>query len=115
MALQVEKLKSIDRALGQNVAYAVSGSQLSVPIMVERNIDNLYLLGEPAGPALLQLVNLIWQYNSLAVDISQRIVLLDANQWKLAVDQLLPRLALLTQVTKKVAEEVQPLHDSVRG
>ncbi|MDR3528102.1 MAG: hypothetical protein P4L57_12570 [Rhizomicrobium sp.] len=115
MTRHVERLKTMDRVVGQNVASAVYGAQLTIPTMIERNIDNVYLLGEPAGPAILQLVNMISQYNDIVVAISQRMVALDANQWRDAVDEVLPHLAFLSRVTKKATEDVQPLHDSVKG
>src|SRR5258708_3422376 len=56
--------------VGQAIGATVQTGVIAVPYMLERNVDNLYLLGEPAGPACLQLVNVLNQYNALVMDVA---------------------------------------------
>lgn len=111
----LDSLKTMERVVGQNVAYRISEAQLTIPAMIERNIDNFYLLGEPAGPAALQFVNMVSQYNGFVQDIAGRVVMMNAEQWPVAVDQLKPHLRFLSQIAEKVATEVKPLHDAVKS
>jgi hypothetical protein len=40
--------------VGQSIAVNFQMAQITLPSMLERNVDNLYYLGEPAGPACLK-------------------------------------------------------------
>jgi hypothetical protein len=47
--------------------------KIGVPPMSDRLINQLHMLGEPAGPTLLQLISIICQYNYLIDRISDQI------------------------------------------
>ena len=107
--------KTPPEIVGQSVAYRVQMLTVPVPPMLERNVDNFYLLDEPAGPACLQLVNILLQYNSLVERNSNRVVSMNAQQWPEALKQLENRLDLISEVVSKCKAEVQPLHDAIKG
>jgi hypothetical protein len=111
-----QQLKLRNSALvGQSIAAMVHTGTISIPFMFDRNVDNLYLLGEPAGPACLQLINVLLQYNDLVQDIASRVVMMNAQQWPEAVDHLDSHLDLISAVVDKCVAEVRPIHDSVKG
>ena len=70
----IDKLKANpNRLVGQSIAAELlNSSMLTLPPMMERNIDHLFMLGVP-GVACLQLVSVIWQHNALANDIAARV------------------------------------------
>jgi hypothetical protein len=104
------------KLVGQSVAASVQvGGYIETPPMLDRNVDKLFLLGERAGPACLQLVGMLQQYNALVEAIAVRIVVMNATQWAEAVQHLEEHLTLLTGVVAKCAAKVQPIHDAVRG
>ncbi len=115
MQSYLNDLRKIDSAVGQSVAANVSNAHITMPAMIERNIDNLYLLGEPAGPTALQLVNLLGQYNSLVVDVSQRMMAMNAEQWKPSIGRLDAALDALAGTLRKAADDIRPIHDAVKG
>ena len=83
--------------------------------MLDRNVDRLFMLGDIAGPACLQLVNMILQYNTLADAIASRMMIMNAAQWPEAVSHLEEHLTLLDGVVAKCIHEVQPIHDAIKG
>jgi hypothetical protein len=102
--------------VGQNVAFDVQRmGRIEIPPMLDRNIDRLFMLGDIAGPACLQLVNVLLQYNTLVDEIAARIVSMNAGQWMEAIGHLEHHLTLLDGVVTKCKHEVAPLHDAVRG
>ncbi len=110
------RLKTNSRVLvGQTIAATVQTGKVPIPPMLERNVDNFYLLGEPAGPTCLQLVSILLQYNSLVEDVAARIVIMNAQQWPEAIEHLESHLDLIFQVVSKCAEDVRPIHDAVKG
>jgi hypothetical protein len=110
----LEYLKSNDRVLINSVTNNLLSAQIQVPPMLERNIDNFYLLGEPAGAACIQLVSLVDQFDSLVEAIAARIMVMTVEQWHEAMDHLQAYLTLLRSVIEKAKEEVQPLHDQIK-
>jgi hypothetical protein len=104
-----------DHLVGQSIAAdLLNSSTLTLPSMLERNIDKLFMLGVP-GVVCLQLVNIIWQHNVLANDIAARVAIMNAQQWPEAIAHLEQHLHLLDTIVGKCAHEVKPLHDSVKG
>lgn len=110
-------LKARDKNLvGQSVAASVQlTAQIQIPPMLDRNIDKLFILGELAGPSCLHLVRLLIQHNVAVDAIASRMMMLNAEQWIEAVDQLEDHLTLLDNVIAKCEHEVQPIHDSIKG
>lgn len=96
---------------GQAVAASIAETQLTIPPMVDRYTDKLYLLGPAAGPKCLQLVSLIRQYNAMAASISQKTATLNAQQWPPGIDVLLQTLDLLNQTAQTCEAEVRPLYE----
>jgi hypothetical protein len=43
---------------------AFHAARVEIPPLLMRNVDNLYLLGEPAGPTCLRLVSTMQKYNN---------------------------------------------------
>ena len=101
---------------GQFVAgnLQISGS-IPMPPMLGRNIDLLFILGEIAGPACLQLVGLMLQYEALLQDITTRMLILNADQWAESIRHLQVHLTSLATVVVKCEHEVKPLHDAIGG
>ena len=111
-----QQLKLRNSALvGQSIASMVHTGTVSIPFMLDRNVDNLYLLGDPACPACLQLVHVLLQYNDLVQDIAARVVMMNAQQWPEAVDHLDSHLHLISAVVDKSVSGVRPIHDSVKA
>jgi hypothetical protein len=50
--------------LNTNVAYVINTAAIEIPPMLNRSVDQLYLLGE-AGKSIMQLYSVMMQYNSL--------------------------------------------------
>jgi hypothetical protein len=111
------RLKERDCYLaGQSIsAHLQFASRIEIPPMLDRNIDRLFMLGDVAGPACLQLVNILLQHNTLVDDIAARIAVLNAGQWTEGIGHLERHLTLLDGVVAKCKHEVQPLHDAVEG
>jgi hypothetical protein len=67
-------LKARDSNLvGQSVAWSVQQTgHVQIPPMLDRNVDRLFMLGDAAGPACLQLVNVLLQHNALVEEIAAR-------------------------------------------
>ena len=101
---------------GQMIAASLqAASTIALPSMLERNIDRLFLLGDTAGPACLQLVAIIEQHNDLAADIASRAVMMRPEQWPEAYGHLRDSLDLLAAVIAKCEHELAPIHDSIKG
>jgi hypothetical protein len=111
-------LKRLKARYGSLVGQSVAASfeltaQISIPPMLERNVDKLFLLGPLGGPTCLQLYRLLLQYNSTVSAVAQHLVLLNSDQWKDAVDQLEQHLTLLENVVATCAHHVAPIHDTI--
>jgi hypothetical protein len=114
-ALNTLKLRDRDLA-GQSVSASVQlSARIEVPPMLDRNIDRLFMLGDVAGPACLQLVNVLNQYNALVDEIVARIAVMNVRVWTEAIDHLEQHIALLNSVVAKCKHEVASLHDTIKG
>jgi hypothetical protein len=51
----------------------LSDACIEIPPILARNVDHFYLLGEPAGPTILQLVSVTLQYNHMLGTLAQRL------------------------------------------
>lgn len=102
---------SSGRLPGQSVAAFVEQQVISiaVPPMLERFIDQLFILGDSAGPVCLQLVASLLKYRALAGSISSSMMVLNADSW---AEEIIEKLdANLTTLGVRVAEcknELQP-------
>jgi hypothetical protein len=50
----------------------IRAAQIEIPPLLDRTLDQLYLVGE-AGPELLQLISVLLQYNTLVEKLAQQI------------------------------------------
>lgn len=81
-----------------------------MPRMLNSNIDLLFMLSEPAGPACLQLVSLLFQYDALVRDITSRMVNWHADEWAAKdIQRLEEHLTSLEEVVTKCKNAVQPI------
>src|SRR5271165_392696 len=104
------------RQPGQTVAAHVAQVvTIHIPPMLDRNIDRLFMLGDLAGPACLQLVNLLFQYDTLVQNVTSRMMMLNADQWPEDIKHLQEHLTLLEGVIAKCKHEVRPIHDAIKG
>ncbi len=90
-------------------------TRIGLPAMIERNMDQLFMLGPVAGPTVLQLVTVIEQHNEVVDRIASHIVMAGPGQWAGALDQVEESLNLIGAVVAKSAHEIGPIHDKVRG
>jgi hypothetical protein len=103
-------------ALGPSVALDVQNlASITLPMMLERNIDRLFLLGEPAGQVCLQLVGVLAQHNDLVQSIATRVFMMTPVQWDEAIQHLDDHLKLVGDVVERSSQCVQPLHDAAKG
>jgi hypothetical protein len=102
--------------VGQSVAATIQGlAHIDVPPMIDRNIDRLFMLGGTAGPTCLQLVGILYQYNTFVDQLVARMMMMNSEQWNAAVPRLRDHLTLLDQVIEKCEHEVGPLHAAIKG
>lgn len=101
---------------GQTIAANIQrAGTIPMPTMLGRNIDLLFMLSEVAGPACLQLVNSLLQYDTLIHDIMSRMTTLNANEWADSIQRLQEHLTLLEGVIAKCERDVRPIHDAISG
>jgi hypothetical protein len=102
--------------VGQSVAANIQGlAQISMPPMIDRNIDKLFMLGKVAGPSCLQLVGMLFQYNTFVDQLTGGMMSMNAQQWTDAVPHLEDHLALIDRIIEKCEHEVRPIHDAIKG
>ncbi|GLH77041.1 hypothetical protein SSBR45G_19490 [Bradyrhizobium sp. SSBR45G] len=102
--------------VGQSIAAELQNrTAISIPPMLERNIDKLFLLGDLAGPSCLHLVRLIMQYNDIVARMAVLVATMNAEQWGGALVQLQAHLQLLDQIIANCEHEVQKIHDAIKG
>jgi hypothetical protein len=96
---------------GQNIAALVQEvGSIEMPRMLNSNIDLLFMLSEPAGPACLQLVSLLFQYDALVRDITSRIVTRNADEWaEKDIRHLEEHLTSLEEAVTKCKNEVHEI------
>ena len=82
-------------------------TQIGLPDVLLRNQDNLYLLGERAGPTCLRLVTAVTQFNALAFTTSGQLATKAKGEWADIVQSLAHPLteieALIAQAQREVA------------
>jgi len=107
-----EITRSFSRRLpGQNIAALLQEvGPIDMPQMLNNNIGLLFMLGEPAGPACLQLVSLVFQYDALVRDITSRIVTRHKDEWAATdIQHLEEHVTSLEEVVTKCKNAVQPI------
>jgi hypothetical protein len=102
-------------ALAQGMAANVDGNlKIEIPSMLDRNLDRLFLLGDAAGPACLQLVTVILQHNKLVDTVTARILSMEKAQTDEALGYVEQHLILLEKVVVKCCDSVRPIHDTIK-
>ena len=100
--------------VGQAVAATVQMSTIiSVPPMLDRYTEKLFLLGDVAGPSCVHLVRMVLQYNAVADAMASRIVAMNADEWPEAIGHIEKHLDLLDKIVAKCQQELRPLHDAI--
>jgi hypothetical protein len=69
----IDTVADLDQSTSMKAHKFVSDACIEIPPILARNIDHLYLLGEPAGPTILQLVSVSLQYNHMLQTLAQRL------------------------------------------
>jgi hypothetical protein len=100
---------------GQAVGASIQlTAQIKIPPLLDRNVERLFLLGEPAGPACLQLVSMMLQYNARVEAVVARTLHFGPGHWADGISQLEEHLTQLDEIVTKCTHEVEPMHNSVR-
>jgi len=86
--------------------------QLEIPPMLDRNVDQLYLLGESAGPTVLQLVTVALQYNAMIEVASSRCLNEAHVSPRVHANHLLGHITLMDKLIGEAGKEIKPIHDS---
>ena len=97
--------------VGQSVSASVQGVQIELPAMLMRNVDSLYMLGEPAGPTCLQLVSVVLQYNDLVQTAAAQIATMNKGEWADHLGALGGHLKAIQILITQAQAEVAPAHD----
>jgi hypothetical protein len=69
----IDAVADLDQSTSMMAHKFLSDGCIEIPPILARNIDHLYLLGEPAGPTILQLVSVTLQYNHMLETLAQRL------------------------------------------
>jgi hypothetical protein len=112
----LQRIRSFSgQQMGQAMGAQISQAHIDLPPMLDRNIDRLFLLGKPAAPTCLQLVSIIGQFNSTAVEFAGAAMMADKDGWAESVDQLGQHLHFIDQLAQECADEVKPIDETVAG
>lgn len=75
--------------------------------MISRYIDQLFMLGELAGPSCLELVSLLFQYNTILDEATSLMMSMNATEWAAqGMSRLETHLASLERVASKCETEL---------
>jgi hypothetical protein len=69
----IDAVSELDQSTSMVAHKFLSDACIEIPPILARNIDHFYLLGEPAGPTILQLVSVTLQYNHMIETLAQRL------------------------------------------
>lgn len=87
------------------------GVQIEIPVFLDRNVDQLYILGEPIGPTLLQLISASIQYNKLVNSIANQSAQL-GNSWPNdQTENLRNHLKVIGILIDLAFHEINQIHD----
>jgi hypothetical protein len=102
--------------VGQTIAADLQqATMILLPPMLERNIDELFMLGQMAGASCIKLVSVIWQHNALAERLASRVATMNAKQWPEALRHLEQHLNLLQRVAARCRHGVEEIHHKIGG
>jgi hypothetical protein len=69
----IDAVSELDESTSMMAHKFLSDACIEIPPILARNVDHFYLLGEPAGPTILQLVSATLQYNHMLGTLAQRL------------------------------------------
>jgi hypothetical protein len=100
---------------GRNTAQIIAEIQdakIQMPPVLSRVIDQVYILGEPTGSTVLQMISVIHQFNYM-IDRIRYQILQNPNYFNPAAHQqhLSGQLTLIGQLIPMAQNETAPLHD----
>jgi hypothetical protein len=103
-----------DFAIGRKIAESIREARIEIPPILSRIVDQLYILGEPAGPTVLQLVSGTLQFNHLIEKLMQQ-VSENPNSFGPPKHQkdLSAQLRLIGHLIAEAQQEIEPLHDEI--
>jgi hypothetical protein len=78
--------------------------------MLERYVEQLFVLGEPAGPLCVSLFRLSIYYRSAASNVSASIASRDAGEWRKALDEICVHLDRLEMEAKRCETHLRRAH-----
>jgi hypothetical protein len=99
---------------GRNTAEIITGlrnTKIGMPPILEKITDQVYMLGEPAGPTVLQLIAVIYQFDHLIDTVCDRVRenpdYFNAAQLQ---HQLTGQLTMIDQLIPMAQGELEQLH-----
>jgi hypothetical protein len=108
----LKQLVSISATMvGQHYMADLNVAQIEIPPLLTRNVDNLYLLGEQAGPTCLQLVSVILQYNDLVQSAAAQLADKAKGEWTDLLHALEGHLTAIETLLGQAQKEIGPVHD----
>ncbi len=86
-------------------------AEVEIPPMLDRNVDRLYLLGEPAGPTVLQLISVALQYNAMLDQLASRCLTEAHVSPRVYAGHLLGHMTAMEKLIADAGNELKPIHD----
>jgi hypothetical protein len=98
-------------------AELITAITVTLPSIIERHYDSLFVLGEPAGSTTIQLVSVLVQYCEMVVTAHQR---MREKGFQVEVIQrnikpLKAHVELLRRTVAAAIAEVGPVYDPIKG
>jgi hypothetical protein len=84
-------------------------AKIQPPPILERNVDKLYMLGEPAGPLCLRLIHMLFEQDMQTVASVSSMGPMSRYEWPPVVDELERSLAGLSDKVAECERAVQPI------
>jgi hypothetical protein len=69
----IDALAELNQSTSMVAHKFLSDACIEIPPILARNVDHFYLLGDPAGPTMLQLVSVTLQYNHMIDTLAQEL------------------------------------------
>ena len=97
--------------LGAGSVAQLAAFRMRVPPSLESAFDQLYVLGEPAGPSLMQLKSVMAQYNRMIDELERRVSSDREVVLERAAEAMAGHLAALDKLIQDAKAEITPIHD----
>lgn len=96
---------------GRGAVAQLSIFRMRVPPSLESAFDQLYLLGEPTGPSLMQLKSVMAQYNRMIDELERRVASDQEVVLERAAEAITGHLTALDKLIEDSKREIAPIHD----